>query len=82
VIEQAKGMLMLVYGLDEDAAFDLLRWRSQSTNVKLRLLAEQIVRNFRDVRDDAIHSRAVFDHALLAGTSGPDGDGTATQAAN
>ena len=40
VIEQAKGMLMLVYGLDEDAAFDLLKWRSQSSNVKLRRLAE------------------------------------------
>lgn len=82
VIEQAKGMLMLVYGLDEDAAFDLLRWRSQSANVKLRLLAEQIVLNFRDVRDEAIHSRVVFDHALLAGTAGADGDGTATPAAN
>jgi hypothetical protein len=82
VIEQAKGMLMLVYGLDEDAAFDLLRWRSQSTNVKLRLLAEQIVRSFRDVRDDAIHSRVAFDHALLTGTAAVDGDGTATPAAN
>jgi AmiR/NasT family two-component response regulator len=29
VIEQAKGMLMLVYGLDAVAAFDLLKWRSQ-----------------------------------------------------
>jgi len=82
VIEQAKGMLMLVYGLDDVAAFDLLRWRSQSTNVKLRLLAEQIVRNFRDVRDDAIRSRSVFDHALLAGTADADGGGTASKAAN
>ena len=82
VIEQAKGMLMLVYGLDEDAAFDLLRWRSQSTNVKLRRLAEHVVRSFRDVRDDAISSRTAFDHALLDGTAGADGDGTATPAAN
>lgn len=36
VIERAKGMLMLVYGIDADAAFDLLKWRSQETNVKLR----------------------------------------------
>src|ERR1700743_324360 len=41
VIGQAKGMLMLVYGLDDDAAFDLLRWRSQSSNVKLRRVAEK-----------------------------------------
>lgn len=41
-IEQAKGMLMLVYGIDGDAAFDLLKWLSQQSNVKLRLLAEQI----------------------------------------
>lgn len=40
-IEQAKGMLMMTYGIDEDSAFELLRWRSQETNTKLRLLAEQ-----------------------------------------
>lgn len=82
VIEQAKGMLMLVYGLDEDAAFDLLRWRSQSSNVKLRRLAEQIVVNFRDVRDDAIASRTVFDHALLTGGDGVSGDRATNPAAN
>jgi hypothetical protein len=65
VIEQAKGMLMLVYGLDDEAAFDLLRWRSQSSNVKLRRVAEKIVEDFRAVRDDGITSRSAFDHALL-----------------
>ena len=35
-IEQAKGILMLVYRIQSDAAFDLLKWRSQETNVKLR----------------------------------------------
>src|ERR1700758_2490370 len=65
VIEQAKGMLMLIYGLDDDAAFDVLRWRSQSSNVKLRRLAEKIVEDFRDVRDNGITSRSAFDHALL-----------------
>ena len=39
-IEQTKGMLMLVFGIDEPTAFDLLRWRSQDANVKLRPLAE------------------------------------------
>ena len=28
-IEQTKGMLMLLYGIDESAAFELLKWRSQ-----------------------------------------------------
>jgi hypothetical protein len=82
VIEQAKGMLMLVYGLDEDAAFDLLRWRSQSSNVKLRRLAEIIVEGFRNARDEGINSRSAFDHALLSGTAAQNGDGAAPSAAN
>ncbi|PXX04268.1 PAS and ANTAR domain-containing protein [Mycolicibacterium moriokaense] len=45
-IERAKGMLMLIYGMDEAAAFELLKWRSQETNVKLRLLAAQVVKDF------------------------------------
>jgi ANTAR domain/PAS fold len=83
VIEQAKGMLMLIYGLDDDAAFDLLRWRSQSSNVKLRRLAEKIVEDFRAVRDDGITSRSAFDHALLTVAEGiGDGDGKAASTAN
>ena len=35
VIEQAKGMLMMIYQIGADAAFDLLKWRSQETNAKL-----------------------------------------------
>ncbi len=75
VIEQAKGMLMLVYGLDQDAAFDLLRWRSQAGNVKLRRLAEIVVDTFRDARDEGIGSRSAFDHALLIGDAGPSRNG-------
>jgi ANTAR domain/PAS fold len=84
VIEHAKGMLMLIYGLDDDAAFDLLRWRSQSSNVKLRRLAEKIVEDFRAVRDDGITSRSAFDHALLTVDEGVggDGDGKAASTAN
>ena len=40
-------MMMLVYGIDEDAAFNLLKWLSQEANVKLRPLAEQISEDFR-----------------------------------
>jgi hypothetical protein len=84
IIEQAKGMLMLIYGLDDDAAFDLLRWRSQSSNVKLRRLAEKIVEDFRAVRDDGITSRSAFDHALLTVDEGvgSDGDDKAASTAN
>lgn len=46
VIEQAKGMLMVVYGIDDDAAFQLLRWQSQTYNVKLRRIAAEIVSDF------------------------------------
>ncbi len=45
-IDQAKGMLMMVYSISADAAFDLLRWRSQETNVKLRDLAQQVATDF------------------------------------
>jgi hypothetical protein len=45
IIEQAKGMLMLVYGIDAVGAFEKLRWLSQQHNVKLRLLAERIVQD-------------------------------------
>lgn len=43
VIDQAKGMLMFVFGISAEDAFDLLVLQSQQHNVKLRLLAEQIV---------------------------------------
>ncbi|WP_051022457.1 ANTAR domain-containing protein [Nocardia pneumoniae] len=42
VIEQAKGAVMLVYGLDAEQAFTLLRVRSQETNTKLRILAARV----------------------------------------
>jgi anti-anti-sigma regulatory factor len=42
VVDQAKGILMLVHGLDDATAFALLRWLSQHTNTKLRTLAERI----------------------------------------
>ncbi|OBK14627.1 PAS and ANTAR domain-containing protein [Mycobacterium asiaticum] len=63
-IEQAKGMLMLVYGIDADAAFNLLKWLSQEANVKLRPLAEQITEDFRGVRN-AITAQSEFDQVLL-----------------
>jgi GAF domain-containing protein len=43
VIEQAKGVLMATEGIDADAAFDVLRTRSQRENRKLRAVAEEVV---------------------------------------
>jgi PAS domain S-box-containing protein len=63
-IEQTKGMLMLVYGIGADAAFDLLRWLSQDANIKLRPLAEQIAQDLCDSGLGA-DSRSEFDHLLL-----------------
>jgi hypothetical protein len=84
VIEQAKGMLMLVYGLDAVAAFDLLKWRSQESNVKVRRLAQQIVEDFCAVRDNAIGSQSAFDHMLLTAEvrAARDGDSATAPAAN
>ncbi len=64
-IEQAKGMLMLVYGISANAAFDLLKWLSQEANVKLRSLAEQIIEDFRTA-GPALNSQSEFDRLLLA----------------
>ncbi len=64
-IEQTKGMLMLVYGIDEDDAFDLLKWLSQEANVKLRLLAERVSEDFRS-SGSAFIPQSEFDQLLLS----------------
>jgi PAS domain S-box-containing protein len=63
-IEQAKGMLMLVYGIGDSAAFELLKWLSQQENVKLRPLAERICEDFRST-GRGLMSQSEFDHLLL-----------------
>ena len=80
-IEQDKGMLMLVYRIDADAAFELLRWRSQETNVKLRVLAEQLLIDFGAlVYEETLPPRSTFDHLLLTAHQrvNPGGDTVAT----
>ncbi len=42
-IEQAKGVLMAAYGISAERAFDILVWRSQETNLKLRDLANRFL---------------------------------------
>jgi ANTAR domain-containing protein len=65
-IEQAKGVLMVVYDIDADAALDLLKCRSQETDTKLRVLSERLMKDFRFLHwrhEDA--SRAMFDRMFL-----------------
>lgn len=47
-IEQAKGILMLGYGLDADAAFAMLKWWSRNRNVKVREVAERLIQVARE----------------------------------
>ncbi|QHE72867.1 hypothetical protein GFS60_06516 (plasmid) [Rhodococcus sp. WAY2] len=66
VIEQAKGALMLVYGISADRAFDVLTWRSQHTNTKLRAIATQLVQELATNAGSPSESfRARFDHLLI-----------------
>lgn len=41
-IEQAKGVLMLAYGIDSDAAFAILRSCSLDSNIKVNVIAERL----------------------------------------
>ena len=68
VIEQAKGVLMYVYQVDADAAFDVLKWRSQETKVELCALAEQLLADIRTLGHDdsrSYGSICEFDRLLL-----------------
>ncbi|QIM22303.1 GAF and ANTAR domain-containing protein [Phycicoccus sp. HDW14] len=47
VIEQAKGVIMALRGIPEHDAFQVLRKTSQDRNVKVRVLAEEVVRGVR-----------------------------------
>jgi hypothetical protein len=42
-IDQAKGIVMVIYGLDQDAAFALLVWHSRSGRLPLRELANRFL---------------------------------------
>jgi PAS domain S-box-containing protein len=65
-IEQAKGMLGVIYGLDDDAAFQLLKWLSQRSNQKLRTLAERLVVRFRAMSGPILPERGAYDDTLMA----------------
>ena len=73
VIEQAKGALMLVYGISSERAFGILTWRSQETNTKLHTLAERFVDALTAEATLPESFRARFDHLLLTAHVHPDG---------
>ncbi|WP_280238998.1 PAS and ANTAR domain-containing protein [Nocardia abscessus] len=73
VIEQAKGALMLVYGIGPEQAFRVLSWRSQETNVKLRILAARLVADLPGLAGIPPGLRTEFDHLLLTAHERTDG---------
>jgi hypothetical protein len=67
VIEQAKGVLMLAFGLNADAAFALLVWHSQRSNRKVHAIAADLMVH---VCDDALSGnglRLAMDRILTNG---------------
>jgi hypothetical protein len=62
-IEQAKGILMAAYGISAERAFDVLAWRSQETNLKVRDLAARFLDAVAGTA--SADTRTHIDHALL-----------------
>ncbi|MFD6093794.1 PAS and ANTAR domain-containing protein [Oerskovia sp. NPDC060338] len=61
-IEQAKGALMVVYGLDDDEAFEILRHHSSITNEPVRDLAARLLDSFVGGPAGTFPSREDLDH--------------------
>jgi len=82
-IDQAKGALMLVYGIDGDTAFELLRWCSQQRNVRLATLASRLLGAVEDTGGLPADARARMDEIIFQSfTEGTDpADPTAVDAA-
>ena len=69
-IDQAKGILMLIYGVDEDAAFGILKQSSQRHNIRLRELAGRVVA--RRGRRAGVDRRASWLDEALCAVFAPD----------
>lgn len=65
VIDIAKGMLMAIYRISADAAFGLLRWRSQELNTKLFAIAERLVAELPEILDTTPAPTTTVDHYLM-----------------
>lgn len=66
VIERAKGVLMVAYGISAERAFDILVWRSQETNIKVRDVAARFLANL--TRRLPVEAVSEIDHTLLTVT--------------
>lgn len=66
VIEQAKGVLMMVYGVTAEASFELLRESSNAANIAVRDIAESLVRLFAGSEVTLVPTREAIDEFLAA----------------
>jgi PAS domain-containing protein len=64
VIEQAKGVLMMVYGVDGDVSFDLLRQASNAANIAVRDIAYSLVHLFAGPDVTLVPTREAIDDFL------------------
>ena len=87
VIDQAKGVLMVVYRTSSDDAFGLLRWASQRGNLKLTALAGQLLDAVRGGLDLGPTARERVDDVISGlltarDARGPEATATAGDDAN
>ncbi|MGH3364400.1 MAG: PAS and ANTAR domain-containing protein [Nocardioidaceae bacterium] len=71
-IEQAKGVLMGVFAIDEDSAFSMLRWFSQQHNIKLSLLATRLVAEVSSGEAADLQTRERVDRLIHDLATAPD----------
>jgi hypothetical protein len=64
VIDQAKGILMLAYGIDADEAFGMLAEVSQNNNVKVNALAHRLVEHSQHSPAGSAQLRMVAERLL------------------
>ncbi|HYO03336.1 MAG TPA: ANTAR domain-containing protein [Mycobacterium sp.] len=72
-IHAAIGIIRMVYGVSAERAFEVLTWRSQQTNVKLRIIAKQFVERLSR-QPLATDVRAYVDHPLITAHEPADVD--------
>jgi PAS domain S-box-containing protein len=70
-IEQAKGIIMVTLDVSAEQAFELLRWQSVNTNVKVRAVAARVIEELADPTDDRRSPRQRLAALLHAARGGP-----------